>query len=75
MVVIYSGVKWFRALYMSIALLYARRLLTGCHSKSLNIIAEDVSYSACRMIRAARFCSLKILSILAREVPDHVTDP
>ena len=42
-VVIYSEDKWFRALYMSTALLYARRLLTGCHSKSLNIIADGVS--------------------------------
>ena len=40
---VYSGVQWFRALYMSIALLYARRLLTGCHSKSLNINADGVS--------------------------------
>ena len=40
--VIYSGVSLFRALYVSIDLLYARRLLIGCHPNSLNIVVDGV---------------------------------
>ena len=40
--VIYSGVSLFRALYVSTALLYVRRLLVGCHPNSLNIVADGV---------------------------------
>ena len=40
--VIYSGVSIFRALYVSTALLYVRRLLIGCHPNSLNIVADGV---------------------------------
>ena len=51
------------------------RWLMESHLSSLNISTDGVVYSACSIMRAARFCSLDNRLILLHEVLPQVTDP
>lgn len=73
--VIYWGVKLFMALYVKTALLYFNRFRIGNQLNSSNISADGVLKSACKIIRAARFWSLDILSRFDEEVVPHTTEP
>ena len=74
-VVIYSGVRLFNALYVKTALLYFNRSRIESHPNSWNMSLDGVLYSACSIIRAARFWSFDSLSRLHEDVLPQVTDP
>ena len=72
---IYAGVLLFNALKVKMALLYISRLGTDCHPNSSNIRSDGVKYSARKIMRAARFCSLEIRYIFEVDVVPHVLHP
>ena len=71
------GVRLCKALYVNTDLLYCTsiRWLMESHPSSLNISTDRVVYSACSILRAARFCSLDNRSVLLNKVLLKVTDP
>ena len=62
------GVKLSMALYVKTALVYCNRFTIGSQLNSLNISPEGELKSAFKIIRAARFWSLDILSRFDEEV-------
>ena len=52
----YSGVRSFKALYVNTALLKFILFGTENQPSSLNIASDGVLNSACKIMRAARFC-------------------
>ena len=72
---IYAGVNLFSALKVKKALLYINRLGIDNHTNASNMRLDGVRYSACKIMRAARFCNLEMRSIFELVVALHVLQP
>ena len=59
----YSGVRSFKALYVNTALLKFILFGTENQPSSLNIVSDGILNSACKIMRAARFCNFDRRSI------------
>ena len=71
----YSGVMSFKALYVNTALLKFILFGTENQPSSLNIVADRVLDSACKIMRAARFCNFDRRSICVPAADPHVREP
>ena len=70
-----SGVRSFNALYVNTALLKFILFETENQPSSQNIVSNGVLDSACKNIRAARFCSFDKRSICVPAADPHVREP
>ena len=71
----YSGVKSFKAPYVNTALLKFILFGTENQPSSLNIVSDGVLNSACKIMRAARFCNFDRRSICVPAADPHVREP
>ena len=71
----YSGVRSFKALYVNTALLKFILFGTENQPSSLNIVSDGVLNSACKIMRAARFCNFDRRSICVPAADPHVREP
>ena len=72
---IYSGVWLFNALYIKTALLNYSLSANGSQPSSLNLNADGVLNSVCKIIRAARFCNFVKRSMFALEFAPQAIEP
>ena len=71
----YSGVRSFNALHVNTVLLKFILFGTENQPSSLNIVSDGVLNSACKIVRAARFCNFDRRSICVPAADPHVREP
>ena len=74
-VVMYSGVRSFNALCLNTVLLKFILFETENKPSSLNTVSDGVLNSACKIMRAARFCNFERRSICVPAADPHVREP